>query len=942
MNVIGLKCFTFLINLNRNCIYMQRSIYYNYLFVFIGKFYSYFIADRMVESNQPAFFRLSVCDLSLSDLSGSTPEITLQHLEIVILGLQSPNVSDQLAVVGSVVSSLEKYNFLWFIQKVFAKLAEAYCVGNNLLRREIVQTFKLCVEHTYQIRNGHQIGEILVNVAYCNDYVARALTLRLFGLLAHQLYEVQSIQIFINSALSSKNCDELTAAIYAASQFSRYTIEFADSVYDKIVHLLHSDEIPRAVKFASMYILQHVNVGENRHKRLMYDLEAVLCIHIADYRFAERLLRAVVKMGTKNGAFGKYIPFIILRIVTGDSGRRIKETALEYLAEFALKCPVNFGTKGLLIFQKMFSKRSSGEPFQLRNLLRAFLYAAGGACIAPLNTEQKLDVVFFCNELIDSDAFESCAAGVAAYFNLITYTKDILLKELLLKSMILNFSKAVVKFNTCEPDENCCIEVFYYFVNAIFNYWILSDKKNAFLLKFLVSTIPATKAHRFVVLNVLRKMSSLCFETMKKISSLCDIKWLEEPFELGLVYFFAPPLCETSADTASVNKLKLTAWNKYMIGLTAMNTGHFKLAADMFEIICNYKIENDQHYKWLQLLIKICQNEAALMRMNCDNNDMELSSTLIAAASCYQTVISFLQDYCEAKGSSSFSVCWCMCRMMLPSYSKLNLVMKNLNSIKMKCFRIDADSLFSIDTFYNSVWILFLLLSLLLKKQTRDLEWQKLEKASTERSLTVSIFMKLIAKLKILKKHYTSDNIQKAEMFKEILFKTKWPSFMFPKCFFFVTRKQHLTLNIPADMSSPHCAKCISSDQMFTVHLEGQFNEGINKKLYACANKVLIIVTAATPVDIITLTDDESARNDSRHKILTSEDIIYSREVAVLDGCFSTYLVFNAPPLEIIPMKSNGAGILSVSVHLLDGDSVFKLDVGDANRIYYKFVDEIS
>ncbi|KRX14067.1 Integrator complex subunit 7 [Trichinella nelsoni] len=891
--------------------------------------------DKMVESNQPAFFRLSICDISLSELCGSTPEITLQHLEI---GLQSPNVSDQLAVVGSVVSSLEKYNFLWFIQKVFVKLAEAYCVGNNLLRREIVQTFKLCVEHTYQIRNGHQIGEILINVAYCNDYVARALTLRLFGLLAHQLYEVQSIQIFINSALSSKNCDELMAAIYAASQFSRYTIEFADSVYDKIVHLLHSDEIPRAVKFASMYILQHVNVGENRHKRLI-DLEAALRIHIADYRFAERLLRAMVKMGTKNGAFGKYIPFIILRIVIGDSGRQIKETALEYLAEFALKCPVNFGTNGLLIFQKMYTKRSSSEPFQLRNLLRAFLYAAGGACIAPLNTEQKLDVVRFCNELIDSDAFENCAAGVAAYFNLITYTKDIPLKELLLKSMILNFSKAVVKFNTCEPDENCCIE---YFVNAIFNYWILSEKKNAFLLKFLASTIPATKAYRSVVLNVLRKMSSLCFETLKTISSLCDIKWLEEPLELGLVYFLVPPFCETSADAASVNKLKLTAWNKYMIGLTAMSTGHFKLASDIFEIICNYKFENDQHYKWIQLLIKICQNEAALMRMNCDNNDMELSSTLIAAASCYQTVICFLQDYCEAKGSSSFAVCWCMCRMMLPSYSKLHLVMKNLSSIKMKCFRIDADSLFSIDTFYNSVWILFRLLSVLLKKQTRDLEWQKLEKASTERPLTAPIFMKLIAELKILKKRYTSDNIQKAEMFKGILFKTKWPSFMFPKCFFFVTRKQHLTLNIPPDMASPHCAKCISSGQMFTVHLEGQFNEGINKKLYTCANKVLVIVTAATPVDIITLTEDESAHNDNKHKMLNSEDIIYSREVAVLDGCFSTYLVFDAPPLEIIPMKSNGAGILSVSVHLLDGDNVFKLDVGDANRIYYKFVDEIN
>ncbi|XP_003370770.1 conserved hypothetical protein [Trichinella spiralis] len=275
----------------------------------------------------------------------------------------------------------------------------------------------------------------------------------------------------------------------------------------------------------------------------------------------------------------------------------------------------------------------------------------------------------------------------------------------------------------------------------------------------------------------------------------------------------------------------------------------------------------------------------------------------------------------------------------------------------MKCFRIDADSLFSIDTFYNSVWILFLLLSVLLKKQTRDLEWQKLEKASTERPLTAPIFMKLIAELKILKKRYTSDNIQlsciliivysgcnsgsggdgdsdssssnnssklvKAEMFKGILFKTKWPSFMFPKCFFFVTRKQHLTLNIPPDMASPHCAKCISNGQMFTVHLEGQFNEGINKKLYTCANKVLVIVTAATPVDIITLTEDESARNDNKHKMLNSEDIIYSREVAVLDGCFSTYLVFDAPPLEIIPMKSNGAGILSVSVHLLDGDNRF-------------------
>ncbi|OUC47796.1 hypothetical protein D917_06651 [Trichinella nativa] len=289
-------------------------------------------------------------------------------------------------------------------------------------------------------------------------------------------------------------------------------------------------------------------------------------------------------------------------------------------------------------------------------------------------------------------------------------------------------------------------------------------------------------------------MSSLCFETLKTISSLCDIKWLEEPLELGLVYFLVPPFCETSVDAASVNKLKLTAWNKYMIGLTAMSTGHFKLASDIFEIICNYKFENDQHYKWIQLLIKICQNEAALMRMNCDNNDMELSSTITAKPKARRHLL-------------SAGAC---------------------------------------------------------------------------------------------------------------------------------------VLNIPPDMASPHCAKCISSGQMFTVHLEGQFNEGINKKLYTCANKVLVIVTAATPVDIITLTEDESARNGNKHKMLNSEDIIYSREVAVLDGCFSTYLVFDAPPLEIIPMKSNGAGILSVSVHLLDGDNVFKLDVGDANRIYYKFVDEIN
>uniref|UniRef100_A0A5K3F0T7 Integrator complex subunit 7 n=3 Tax=Mesocestoides corti TaxID=53468 RepID=A0A5K3F0T7_MESCO len=153
-------------------------------------------------------------------------------------GLSSPNLGEQCKTIAEFPSIFEQFPFPVVINSIFLKIAELFREGNNFVRLGILRASTDCRSQLEKLTISDDIVRKLIPLTDSNDPTARALTLRLFGVLSRIVKDNISVHHVLMSKLESHYEVELSAAIWTAYEFASISKAFAVSLCPILCDLL--------------------------------------------------------------------------------------------------------------------------------------------------------------------------------------------------------------------------------------------------------------------------------------------------------------------------------------------------------------------------------------------------------------------------------------------------------------------------------------------------------------------------------------------------------------------------------------------------------------------------------------------------------------------------------------------------------------------------------
>ncbi|XP_058525143.1 integrator complex subunit 7 [Ochotona princeps] len=174
-------------------------------------------------------------------------------------GLRSGKLGEQCEAVVRFPRLFQKYPFPILINSAFLKLADVFRVGNNFLRLCVLKVTQQSEKHLEKILNVDEFVKRIFSVIHSNDPVARAITLRMLGSLASIIPERKNAHHSIRQSLDSHDNVEVEAAVFAASNFSAQSKDFAVGICNKISEMIQGLATPVDLKLKLIPILQHMH-----------------------------------------------------------------------------------------------------------------------------------------------------------------------------------------------------------------------------------------------------------------------------------------------------------------------------------------------------------------------------------------------------------------------------------------------------------------------------------------------------------------------------------------------------------------------------------------------------------------------------------------------------------------------------------------------------------
>ncbi|XP_061481251.1 integrator complex subunit 7 isoform X1 [Rhineura floridana] len=174
-------------------------------------------------------------------------------------GLRSGKLGEQCEAVVRFPRLFQKYPFPILINSAFLKLADVFRVGNNFLRLCVLKVTQQSEKHLEKILNVDEFVKRVFSVIHSNDPVARAITLRMLGSMASIIPERKNAHHSIRQSLDSHDNVEVEAAIFAASNFSAQSKDFAGGICNKISEMIQGLATPVDLKLKLIPILQHMH-----------------------------------------------------------------------------------------------------------------------------------------------------------------------------------------------------------------------------------------------------------------------------------------------------------------------------------------------------------------------------------------------------------------------------------------------------------------------------------------------------------------------------------------------------------------------------------------------------------------------------------------------------------------------------------------------------------
>lgn len=245
-------------------------------------------------------------------------------------GLRSNEIGEQCEAIVRFPWLFQRYPFPILINSACLKLAELFRNGSNFLRVLILKVMQQSEKHLDKILNVDELVRRFFAVTFSNDPVARALTLRVFGIISEIVSQRRNIHHCILNSLDSKDELEINAAIEASARFAAKCADFAGNIYPKILTMIANPETRLETKINLLSVLDHVpyNAGVAAEVRSQ-------CVQFLPNCQSEQFVICTLHTMTRITAtsltqFPDQID-LLLRYFTSDSPKSVKLVALKEL-----------------------------------------------------------------------------------------------------------------------------------------------------------------------------------------------------------------------------------------------------------------------------------------------------------------------------------------------------------------------------------------------------------------------------------------------------------------------------------------------------------------------------------------------------------------------------------------------------------------------------------
>ncbi|XP_015789504.1 integrator complex subunit 7-like [Tetranychus urticae] len=172
-------------------------------------------------------------------------------------GLRSGKMGEECEAIVGFPWLFIRYPFPILINSASLKLADVFRNGSNFSRLLILKVIHESEKHLDKIINMDEFVRRLFNVTYSNDPIARSITLRALASISCIIAERKNIHHVIRHSLDAEDQTESLSAVQAAAAFSKRSVDFALSIYPKVLTLLSKSETPMEKKIRLLSVLHH-------------------------------------------------------------------------------------------------------------------------------------------------------------------------------------------------------------------------------------------------------------------------------------------------------------------------------------------------------------------------------------------------------------------------------------------------------------------------------------------------------------------------------------------------------------------------------------------------------------------------------------------------------------------------------------------------------------
>ncbi|XP_053211694.1 integrator complex subunit 7-like [Panonychus citri] len=590
-------------------------------------------------------------------------------------GLRSQKMGEECEAIVGFPWLFIRYPFPILINSASLKLADVFRNGSNFSRLLILKVIHESEKHLDKIINMDEFVRRLFTVTYSNDPIARSITLRALASVSCIIAERKNIHHVIRHSLDAEDKTESLSAVEAAAAFSKRSVDFALSIYPKVLTLMSNPETSLEKKIRLLSILHHSHYNSQVAK----DVKDVCLQFLSEKKSSEKLVCAILNTLTYIATTSLFaIPdhiSLLLKHFRSDGRPRVKISIIKELTTMARTSPHLWSKENVQDFLqsvRLVIPILSKRPSLLSRIMAIFVYLVKCPCllaadvnfIGPFYRElEKLCLTVYNNCLKSTDITEiqknlRLIAVSFQLMNALSRHSDQIKAQTV--QYLLDFinSQATQEHDipTSEEDE----EAYNIICVCIKN----MCNANIAVSNQLVSCLESKLKHNtlsnrwigytcqiFCSLQHLNVSKDFLVHLSEKIIKLASDESIDETIltQLVTLYFQVSTRLDVKCSSEFTSHLKgKSHWFYYKIIRQAMRYGHYHVSQIFCQLLQNAASSENVHF-WMLGLFKISIAESLLAN---SKEGPRLTNDLIQAITLYSEALSAF----KASGSGSYCI----------------------------------------------------------------------------------------------------------------------------------------------------------------------------------------------------------------------------------------------------------------------------------------------